>query len=48
VRVIRRMPDVTRVTRTIAAHAHARNVNGEPVRGEQEADEQDQNDENPE
>src|SRR5215475_2472047 len=38
VRVIRRMPDVTRVTRTIAAHAHARNVSGEPVRGEQEAD----------
>jgi RelA/SpoT family (p)ppGpp synthetase len=48
VRVIRRMPDVTRVTRTIAAHAHARNVHGEPVRGEQEADEQDQSDENPE
>jgi GTP diphosphokinase / guanosine-3',5'-bis(diphosphate) 3'-diphosphatase len=47
VRVIRRMPDVTRVTRTIAAHAHARTVNGEPVRGEQEADEQDPN-ENPE
>jgi guanosine-3',5'-bis(diphosphate) 3'-pyrophosphohydrolase len=49
VRVIRRMPDVTRVTRTIAAHAHphARTVNGEPVRGEQEADERDQN-ENPE
>ena len=46
VRVIRRMPDVTRVTRTIAAHAHAR-TGGEPVRGEQEADEQDQN-ENPE
>jgi RelA/SpoT family (p)ppGpp synthetase len=48
VRVIRRMPDVTRVTRTIAAHAHARNVRGEPVRGEQEADESDQSDENPE
>jgi (p)ppGpp synthase/HD superfamily hydrolase len=48
VRVIRRMPDVTRVTRTIAAHAHARNVRGEPLRGEQEADEQDQSDENPE
>jgi RelA/SpoT family (p)ppGpp synthetase len=50
VRVIRRMPDVTRVTRTIAAHAHAhaaRSASGEPVRGEQEADEQDQN-ENPE
>jgi GTP diphosphokinase / guanosine-3',5'-bis(diphosphate) 3'-diphosphatase len=47
VRVIRRMPDVTRVTRTIAAHAHARTVNGQPVRGEQEADEQDPN-ENPE
>jgi len=46
VRVIRRMPDVTRVTRTIAAHAHAR-TGGEPVSGEQEADEQDQN-ENPE
>jgi (p)ppGpp synthase/HD superfamily hydrolase len=46
VRVIRRMPDVTRVTRTIAAHAHAR-TGGEPVRGEQEADEHDQN-ENPE
>jgi RelA/SpoT family (p)ppGpp synthetase len=44
VRVIRRMPDVTRVTRTIAAHAH-RNVRGEPVRGEQEADEPDQTDE---
>jgi GTP diphosphokinase / guanosine-3',5'-bis(diphosphate) 3'-diphosphatase len=53
VRVIRRMPDVTRVTRTIAAHAHARNAHGEPlrgdtVRGEQEADEQDPTDENPE
>jgi RelA/SpoT family (p)ppGpp synthetase len=53
VRVIRRMPDVTRVTRTIAAHAHARNahgetVRGETVRGEQEADEQDPTDENPE
>jgi guanosine-3',5'-bis(diphosphate) 3'-pyrophosphohydrolase len=48
VRVIRRMPDVTRVTRTIAAHAHARNVHGAPVRGEQDADEQDQSDENPE
>ena len=50
VRVIRRMPDVTRVTRTIAAHAHARNgsVRGEPVRGEQEADESDQADENAE
>jgi GTP diphosphokinase / guanosine-3',5'-bis(diphosphate) 3'-diphosphatase len=48
VRVIRRMPDVTRVTRTIAAHAHARNVHGEQVRGEQEADEQDHDDENPE
>jgi GTP diphosphokinase / guanosine-3',5'-bis(diphosphate) 3'-diphosphatase len=48
VRVIRRMPDVTRVTRTIAAHAHARNVRGEPVRGEQEADEADHADENPE
>jgi (p)ppGpp synthase/HD superfamily hydrolase len=49
VRVIRRMPDVTRVTRTIAAHAHAR-LRGEPVRGEQEADgsEHDQTDENPE
>ena len=47
VRVIRRMPDVTRVTRTIAAHAHARTVNGEPVRGDQETDEQDPN-ENPE
>jgi GTP diphosphokinase / guanosine-3',5'-bis(diphosphate) 3'-diphosphatase len=50
VRVIRRMPDVTRVTRTIAAHAHAhaaRTKSGEPVRGEQEADEQDPN-ENPE
>jgi guanosine-3',5'-bis(diphosphate) 3'-pyrophosphohydrolase len=46
VRVIRRMPDVTRVTRTIAAHAHAR-TGGEPVRGEQEADEQDPT-ENPE
>jgi RelA/SpoT family (p)ppGpp synthetase len=43
VRVIRRMPDVTRVTRTIAAHAH-RTVRGEPVRGEQEADEPDQSD----
>src|ERR1700742_1699157 len=31
VRVIRRMPDVTRVTRTIAAHA--RTVSGAPVRG---------------
>jgi GTP diphosphokinase / guanosine-3',5'-bis(diphosphate) 3'-diphosphatase len=41
VRVIRRMPDVRRVTRTIAAHA--RNVRGEPVRGEQEADEPDEN-----
>jgi RelA/SpoT family (p)ppGpp synthetase len=48
VRVIRRMPDVTRVTRTIAAHAHARYVRGEPVRGEQEADEPDHSDENPE
>ncbi|MDB6013246.1 MAG: diphosphokinase [Gammaproteobacteria bacterium] len=48
VRVIRRMPDVTRVTRTIAAHAHTRNVHGEPVRGDGETDEQDQNDENPE
>src|SRR5580698_3797401 len=53
VRVIRRMPDVTRVTRTIAAHAHARNAHGEPMRGdpmrgEQEADEQDPTDENPE
>src|SRR5580692_5828906 len=53
VRVIRRMPDVTRVTRTIAAHAHARNAHGDPmrgdpVRGEQEADEQDPTDENPE
>jgi GTP diphosphokinase / guanosine-3',5'-bis(diphosphate) 3'-diphosphatase len=53
VRVIRRMPDVTRVTRTIAAHAHARNAHGETlrgetVRGEQEADEQDPTDENPE
>src|SRR6201991_4032426 len=38
VRVIRRMPDVTRVTRTIAAHAHSRNVRGEPVRGDSEAD----------
>ena len=50
VRVIRRMPDVTRVTRTIAAHAHAhaaRTISGEPVRGEQETDEQDPN-ENPE
>jgi GTP diphosphokinase / guanosine-3',5'-bis(diphosphate) 3'-diphosphatase len=50
VRVIRRMPDVTRVTRTIAAHAHAhaaRTISGGPVRGEQEADEQDPN-ENPE
>ena len=47
VRVIRRMPDVTRVTRTIAAHAHARTVNGEPLRGDQETDEQDPN-ENPE
>jgi GTP pyrophosphokinase len=46
VRVIRRMPDVTRVTRTIAAHAHAPNIRGEPVRGEQEADESDQSDEN--
>jgi RelA/SpoT family (p)ppGpp synthetase len=48
VRVIRRMPDVTRVTRTIAAHAHTRNVHGEPMRGDGETDEQDQNDENPE
>jgi (p)ppGpp synthase/HD superfamily hydrolase len=48
VRVIRRMPDVTRVTRTIAAHAHIRNVRGEQVRGEQEADGSDQADENPE
>jgi GTP diphosphokinase / guanosine-3',5'-bis(diphosphate) 3'-diphosphatase len=48
VRVIRRMPDVTRVTRTIAAHAHVRNAHGETVRGEQEADEQDPTDENPE
>jgi GTP diphosphokinase / guanosine-3',5'-bis(diphosphate) 3'-diphosphatase len=49
VRVIRRMPDVTRVTRTIAAHAHAR-LRGVPVRGEQEADgtEHDQTDENQE
>jgi len=47
VRVIRRMPDVVRVTRTIAAHA--RNVRGgqEQVRGEHEADESDQT-ENPE
>src|ERR1700761_2736761 len=35
VRVIRRMPDVTRVTRTIAAHAHVRNAHGAQVRGEQ-------------
>jgi hypothetical protein len=42
------MPDVTRVTRTIAAHAHARNMHGDPVRGDGETDEQDQNDENPE
>jgi GTP pyrophosphokinase len=53
VRVIRRMPDVTRVTRTIAAHAHARNARGESMRGEtargeREADEQDPTDENPE
>ena len=48
VRVIRRMPDVTRVTRTIAAHAHTRNVHGEPLRGDGETDEQDHNDENPE
>ena len=48
VRVIRRMPDVTRVTRTIAAHAHARNMHGDPVRSDVETDEQDQNDENPE
>jgi GTP pyrophosphokinase len=48
VRVIRRMPDVTRVTRTIAAHAHARNMHGDPVRSDGETDEQDQNDENPE
>jgi guanosine-3',5'-bis(diphosphate) 3'-pyrophosphohydrolase len=53
VRVIRRMPDVTRVTRTIAAHKHTRSAHGEPVRGdtvrgEQEADEQDPTDENPE
>jgi guanosine-3',5'-bis(diphosphate) 3'-pyrophosphohydrolase len=53
VRVIRRMPDVTRVTRTIAAHAHTRSAHGEPVRGdtvrgEQEADDQDPTDENPE
>ena len=47
VRVIRRMPDVQRVTRTIAAHAHAR-TGGEPVRGEQEADDQDPSSENPE
>jgi len=44
VRVIRRMPDVTRVTRTLAAHAH-RNARGEPLRGvEQEADEPDSTD----
>jgi guanosine-3',5'-bis(diphosphate) 3'-pyrophosphohydrolase len=44
VRVIRRMPDVTRVTRTLAAHAH-RNARGEPLRGaEQEADEPDPTD----
>ena len=50
VRVIRRMPDVTRVTRTIAAHAHAAQRRGEPDRGEQEADgtTSDQVDENPE
>jgi GTP diphosphokinase / guanosine-3',5'-bis(diphosphate) 3'-diphosphatase len=48
VRVIRRMPDVTRVTRTIAAHAHPRSVRGEPVRGELEADGSDPVDENPE
>jgi GTP diphosphokinase / guanosine-3',5'-bis(diphosphate) 3'-diphosphatase len=48
VRVIRRMPDVTRVTRTIAAHAHARTVNGEPVRGDQETDEEQDPNENPE
>jgi hypothetical protein len=43
------MPDVTRVTRTIAAHAHARNMHGDPVRSSDvETDEQDQNDENPE
>ena len=48
VRVIRRMPDVTRVTRTIAAHAHARTVNGEPVRGDQETDEEQDPNENAE
>jgi len=47
VRVIRRMPDVTRVTRTIAAHAPNRNVRGEPVRGDSEADGSDHTDENP-
>ncbi len=46
VRVIRRMPDVTRVTRTIAAHAPNR-VRGEPVRGDSEADGSDHSDENP-
>ena len=48
VRVIRRMPDVTRVTRTIAAHAHTRSARGEPLRGELEADGSDPVDENPE
>jgi GTP diphosphokinase / guanosine-3',5'-bis(diphosphate) 3'-diphosphatase len=48
VRVIRRMPDVVRVTRTIAAHSPNRNRGDTTVRGELEADGSDQADENPE
>ena len=44
-RVIRRMPDVTRVSRTIAAHARTDPADGD-IEGVDESDDQDPNPDN--